>query len=78
MHPASDADPTLTPARYRALFKVAEAVARHGELAGLPSVLPVDFLGVILHTDGAFQLHVLESWRVTVKKTGLSPRLKEL
>jgi formate hydrogenlyase transcriptional activator len=69
MQAALDADPSLTAAQYRALLKVAEAVARHGELAGLfhdlvvclPTVLPVDFLGVILHTDGKIQLHVLES-----------------
>src|SRR5207249_8462094 len=35
MQAAFDAEPSLTPAQYRALLKVAEAVARHGVLADL-------------------------------------------
>jgi len=57
--------------RYRALLRVTEAIARHSDLAALaqdlarllPSVVPVNFVGLSLHDPrrGVMRLHVLQA-----------------
>ncbi len=57
--------------RYRALLRVAEAIASHSDLAALvqdlarllPSVVPVNFVGLSLHDPrrGVMRLHVLRA-----------------
>ncbi len=61
----------LTLDRYRALLRVAEAIASHSDLAALvqdlarllPSVVPVNFVGLSLHDPqrGVMRLHVLQA-----------------
>ncbi|CAE6710639.1 sigma 54-interacting transcriptional regulator [Nitrospira defluvii] len=57
--------------RYRALLRVAEAIANHSDLSALvqdlarqlPSVVPVNFVGLSLHDPqrGVMRLHVLQA-----------------
>jgi formate hydrogenlyase transcriptional activator len=74
------ADPT---ARYRALLEVSEAIAAHRDLSGLfrdlaqrlPSIVPFDFIGLILHEAerNVMRVHTL------LTSTGVAlPQLVEL
>ncbi|GMV49006.1 MAG: Formate hydrogenlyase transcriptional activator [Nitrospirae bacterium] len=70
-HPPPTQTDQLNLERYRALLRVAEAIASHSDLAALtqdlarllPSVVPVNFVGLSLHDlqRGVMRLHVLQA-----------------